>query len=158
MKSILSLLLITFSMNSFAITGEEFVNCFEKAINERIQEVRNQYPDQEMCDQVSSLDIDRIYELYSFIEGGKLYFYNDREMGAMNVRFHYERIMYEVNCYPRNNLLVAWFKAFGEAVGVNKHSDFILIEDALTKMLGRKMWTKNGSDKFSEHSFEYCSK
>lgn len=148
-------LLLSSMVQAGSISGDEFVNCFEKAYNERaaevIQETRKE------CKDLSQEDKDKLSSFYSAIQNGQLVYASPKEMGQYSVRYHYEALMYEFGCYPSpSNIGSAWIKGFGSAIGVYKRTNFDFVEEVFTIMLGQEMWTHNGSDLFSEHNFDYC--
>lgn len=166
MKKLLLLPLFLMAQSSFAasINGAKFVRCFEKAMNERIQEIKKEAPKMEnkMCDSLSEEAKRRLIDLYTFKgDDGLVHYYSAYAMGEENVRFHHDRVQFELDCYKESKFLGTLFvkrlgQAFKDLGGGKPHHDMQLAEDALSKMLGRAMWTENGSDYFDEHDFAYC--
>ncbi|MBC85675.1 MAG: hypothetical protein CL677_00730 [Bdellovibrionaceae bacterium] len=157
MRVLFAMVVVCFALSSFALTGKEFVDCYSKALSERAKEIKASDPDIEICSEVSLEDKDKLVELYTFIHGGQLYYYDESAMGEKSVRFHYERIQFVVECYNNpSNIGSLFIKGLGSAVGVYEHTNMDLSRAAMEKMLGRDLWEENGSEQFSSHAFEYC--
>ena len=156
-RTVIGILACLIVSPGFAITGKEFVDCYDKAMKETIREIKEESPKVKICSQMTAKEKDNLYALYSYVDEGKLHYYNDADMGEVSVRFHYERLMFEVECYDgSSNIFSAWIKGFGDAIGVYNHTNLELANRSMTKLLGRDMWTENGSDTFSEHEFSFC--
>lgn len=147
------------SFNTFAITGSEFVNCFDKALKERIKEIKAEDPDVNICNGLSANEKATLFELYSYVDdNGFLRYYGDDAMGEVSVRFHYDRIKWEFECYENpSNIASAWVIGFGSAIGATNRTNIDLAKETMSILLGRDMWTENGSDLFSDHNFDYCT-
>jgi hypothetical protein len=165
MKNLIIALTVSTFITPFAqasIRSKDFIQCFEKALNERIQEIKDEAEVKgkkiNICDRMSEKDKIRLIELYTKVGAdSELRYYSASSMGAETVRFHFERLMWEVNCYEKpNNIFTAWGRGFSNAIGINKHTDIQLVEDTFSKMLGQDMWEENGADRFSDHDFAYC--
>ena len=153
-----STLLMSMSSMAESINSRDFISCFEKAMNERIEEIKEASPGVTICDSMGDENKQRLTELYTEVTAdGELQYYSASSMGLEDVRFHYERVMFDIACYPTpSNILTAWVEGFADAVGLKDHTNFELTKSVFSKMLGRNMWTENGSDLYSEHDFSYC--
>ena len=151
--------MLTASFSSYALNGKEFVDCYLKAVKERAAEIKAENPDMELCEDASDDEKGELYRLYSYMgNNGSAYYYSESSMNLESIRFHYERIQWEVECYtPRNNIFSAFGEGLGNAIGIDKHNNMAFARSVMSKVLGRDVWTENGSDMFSEHSFEYCA-
>lgn len=161
MKKTLVTLALLGSVNANAsISGNEFVNCFRKALKERIAEIKKERPDIKICDGLTNAEVARFNQLYGKVYAdGKFRFYSERAMGIEDVRFHYDRVKYEFECYERpSNIFSDFVISFGSAIGAHDQTNLDLTVQVMSKMLGRDMWTENGSDLFNEHNFDYCKK
>ena len=143
-----------------SIGSREFILCFEKAFNERIQELKAKYKDKDIgiCDMMSDKAKVNLINLYSVStpDLGRAY-YSAKSMGKESVRFHFERIQYSLPCYKSDKFIgTAFVKGLGDAIGAYEHTPNQLVTDVFSKILGRDMWAENGSDLFSQHQFEYC--
>ena len=166
MKKLFIFPLLLLSQISFAssIDGKDFVDCFEKAINERIEDIKAENPKiKNICSSFSDEARRKLDDLYTYKGADRnLHFYDRQAMGYESISFHFERIQFNVNCYKELKFLpILLFKRLGQAVkdaaGGKPHNDMQLVEDAISKMIGRPMWTENGIDQFGEHDFSYCS-
>lgn len=169
MKSILQTTLalgvisLSFQASASSISSDKFIDCYIKAVNETIQEFKEIFPNKKVCEGMTDEEEIKVINLYSetTVRSGRAY-YTAEDMGTVSVRSHYDRLKYEVDCLDGpSNIISAWFIGAGNAVkdlsGRKTFTNLQIVEDALGKMIGRKMWTENGSDKFSDHTFDYCS-
>jgi hypothetical protein len=168
MKSILRTTLalgaisLSFQASASSISSDQFIKCYEKAINESIQDFKEIFPKKKVCEGMTEEEKVLVIDLYSETTptGGRMY-YSAESMGNESVRFHYDRLNWKIDCLDGpNNIFSAWVVGAANAVkdlsGRKTFTNSQIIEDALGKMIGRKMWTENGSDKFSDHTFDYC--
>jgi hypothetical protein len=168
MKSILRTTLavaavsLSFQASANSISSDKFIQCYEKAINESIQDFKEIFPNKEVCDGMTDREKIKVIDLYSetTVNSGRMY-YTAADMGEVNVRDHYDRLRWETNCLEGpNNIFTAWVVGAANAVkdlsGKKTFTNLQIVEDAIGKMIGRPMWTENGSDKFSDHTFDYC--
>jgi hypothetical protein len=167
MKSVLrttlaiSAISLSFQASASSISSDQFIKCYEKAINESIQDFKEIFPKKKICEGMTDEEKVLVINLYSETTptGGRAY-YSAESMGNESVRFHYDRLNSKIDCLDGPNILSAWFVGAANAAkdlsGKKTFTNSQIIEDALGKMIGRKMWTDNGLDKFSEHTFDYC--
>ena len=132
-----------------SIDGRTFVQCFEKAFNERIAEVKEKSSKIAMCDIMTDEMRAKLLKAYTYLDGGtsSLLYYNKTANGAESVRSHYDVIKYEFECYE-SSWNMPWLD----------NTNLSLVEETFTKMLGQEMWTNNGSVIFSDLDFNYCYK
>ncbi len=151
---------VTGSAQAASLNSEQFIECFETAFNERINELKDKYEGKDIgiCDKMPDHTKTELIDLYSETtpNGGRMY-YSAESMGMESVRFHYERLAYDMDCYKTPKFIGTLFvKGLGNALGMYEHTPHQLVEDTFTKILGQDMWSENGSDKFNEHNFDYC--
>lgn len=144
-----------------SINSRDYIDCLEKAMNEEIQVTISEAPHlmrecdyanqaQEDCDKLTENHMRRLFDKYAEIgTNGRVIYYSAESMGEYSVRWHYERIWWDLDILERK-----W-----NLPGI-KHTNIKIVERALARMLGvDDMWrgSDNGSAKFAEYDFSYCS-
>ena len=164
MRAFLSIIFLsTLSLPALAsLNSLQFVDCFQKAVNERIVEIQTiaqlEGKQIKICSQLSAKDKGALTHILSYVdERGEHQPYSAGEMGSFKVRDIFEAIAWDVHCYDvPNNIISLWVKGFLDAVNINNHTNLQLVEDAMSKLLSRKMWSENGMDLLSENDLSYC--
>lgn len=144
------LILATNSISAGELSPTEFINCYKKAINERIEEIKDKKPGAEMCDQLSSTEerlLDSLY-LDAFIIDGKYTRFSSAAISNASLQSHYDLIKrekqkYDISCYDSRFHLL-------------KRTDLDLIEEGLEKMFNVKLGFKGWQNKVKDLDLSYC--
>ncbi len=145
-----SIILATTSISAGEITPREFIDCYKKAVNERIEEIKEAKPEAELCDQMTATEerlLDALY-LDAFIINGRYTNFTSASMGNASIQSHYDLIKnekqkYDISCYESRFHLL-------------KRTDLDLIEEALEKMFNMKLGFKGWSKKVKDLDLSYC--
>lgn len=157
-----SSLLLSSSAMANTLDGKEFTKCFKKAFNEAVVETKEKYPKVKLCEKLS----DKAFKNITLFNTGSDKYGNTgplsaEVMGEDSIREYYENIVWEVECYDETSFLpVLFFKRLGQAAsdlaGGHNKNDLQLVEDAMSIMLSRPMWSENGYDLLKENDLSYC--
>jgi hypothetical protein len=128
------------------IDSKTFIQCFEKAFNERVAEVKKENSKIAMCDGMTDEMRARLIDSYMYTDGrtNSRQYYSISD-GERTVRFHYERLRHNFDCYD-SKWQFPWLD----------HTNLGLLEETFTKILGQDMWTEQGYITFSKQNFDYC--
>ncbi len=163
--SILTLLVVlsaTLSAQAVEMNSKTFLKCFEKAFDERIAEVKELFPNANICNGLSKEDKIALQNAYQYrTEDGHSYYYSAKAMSESTIRLNYDILVQNITCYKETSFIGALlfkrlYQIGQEAAGKTVHNDFELIETAMDKMLGQSMWADNGYDLLGDHHFTYC--
>lgn len=145
-----SLLLGCSSVYANDLTPKEFVDCYQKAVNESIQEIKADDPDAEMCDQMSANEQKLLNSLYvdEFIRDGEYIRFSSYDIMSASIQSHYDfisrnKLNYNVSCYESQFHLL-------------KRTDLDLIEEALEKMFNVKLGWTGWSQDIKDLDTSYC--
>lgn len=163
MKKVFCTALLISSISSFAsLNSKEFVNCFVKAVNETVAELKESGSKNEklrICDELSQNTIDRYIEKFSVIEDGQIKYYSGSSMGQEKLIDLYDYMKDDMDCY--GNKVKQTGSLFGAfANSASYHRNLNLTEAALNKMANIEMWDKafspSGYKTLAELDLSYC--
>lgn len=125
------------------INSKKFVDCFVKATNEVIADLKvngTKSQKKRICDELSQKTVDRLIEKFSVVEGGRLKYYSAKSMGQERMIDLYDYIKDDMNCYGnalegQNGSLVG---AIANSFSYNRNLK--LADKALDKMTGIDLW------------------
>lgn len=140
-KAIIMLSLI--SGTTYAqIDSKQFVDCFEKAVNDVIIEIKENGGDTtRICDELSPETKDIYIGKFSEIENEQIRYYSASDMGQQRIIDLYDYMKDEMDCYGSK------VKRSGDLFSAlmnskSYHRNLNLVESALNKMISAKMWDK----------------
>ncbi|ATH07433.1 hypothetical protein BIY24_05600 [Halobacteriovorax marinus] len=145
-----SIFMTSTSIYASELTPEKFISCYKKAVNERIQEIKEENPEAELCDQMSSTEVRLLDSLYldEFILDGEYVRFRTSDILNASVQTHYDLIKrekqkYDISCYESRFHLL-------------RRTDLDLIEEALEKMFNTKLGFRGWSKDVKELDYSYC--
>jgi hypothetical protein len=164
MKLTISILVViaTFSANA-SLDSKAFVDCFVKAANETILEIREidkKSDKKRMCNQLGQENVDKYISKFSEIQNGELVYYSKESMGKEILIDLYNYMKDDMNCYAEKGSSASLVGALINGPTYTRNTN--LVEAALNKMSGLEMWDKffspSGYNKLEDIDFSYCSK
>lgn len=145
-----SLLASCTSVFAADMSPKEFVTCYKKAINERIQEIKKEDPGAELCDQLSDIEERLLDDLYlgEVLENGVYTKLGNSAIINSSLQAHYkyiknEKQRYDISCYDSRFHLL-------------KRTDLDLIEEGLEKMFNVELGFKGWHEKVKDLDLSYC--
>lgn len=156
-------LMVTLSGSAFAqINSHEFVDCFEKAVNDVIVEIKEEGGDTtRICDRLSDETKSAIaYKYTMYVDDGVAVPYPANIIGKYRMIDFYDYLKDEMDCYglkveDQNGSLA------GALLNSRSyHRNLNLTERALDKMISAEMWDKflspSAYDTLNEFDLSYC--
>lgn len=164
MTKLALLFILTLTSSAFAqINSIQFVDCFEKAVNETINEIKADGGDTtRICDSLSAQQKDIYIAKFTEVKDGALVSYSAANMAQERVIDLYEYMKDDMKCYSDK------MKGGGESLVsalVNSKSykrNTNLTEMAINKMINAEMWdsffSPSGYDELGTFDMSYCQK
>lgn len=146
---------LLFSNQVMALNSKEILDCFEKAVNEKI--VENKHSDgnkvTRICDELSTKDKDKFISRFSKVKNGKLAYYSSESMNEWTLRNIYDVIKNDMSCYGNKSKHGGFL---GLANTFSYHRNLDLTSDALGKMAGaEELWDVEHT-KIKDLDLSYC--
>ncbi|WP_372654559.1 hypothetical protein [Halobacteriovorax sp.] len=145
-----SLLVTGSSIVAGEMSPEEFLSCYKKAIHERIEEIKEQDPEAELCDKLSDVEERLLHDLYlgEVLENGVYTKLGSAAISNSSLQSHYEYIRnekqrYDISCYDSRFHLL-------------KRTDLDLIEEGLEKMFNVKLGFRGWHEKVKDLDHSFC--
>jgi hypothetical protein len=167
MKKLISGLSILVCASTFAsaetnsLNSKEFLDCFIKAANESIVEIKesdDKNSKVRICDELSQDLINKYTSKFTFIDGGKLYYYSAESMGQEKLIDLYDYMKDEMNCYAPK---VSNGGLIPDIINSRTYyRNMELTQMALEKIGGVELWDKffspSGYKRLNELDLSYC--